>query len=152
MTVFLDAPQRFDNLAAIARTLDAFGFGRCLVHDPFRLVRARYGKARRRVAVGVSGGAFDRVAFERVGPGALAEAPGRVVVAVPDDEATALPAFAFRPDDTLVFGSESQGVSDAARAHADAFVTVPQRGGESLNLGVAVAVVLYEAVRQHAAP
>ena len=147
MTVFLDAPQRFENLCAIARTLDAFGLDRCLVHDPFGLVRERYGKARRRVAVGVSGGAFDRVAFERVDLGRLAEAPGRVVVTAPDG-ATPLPSFAFRPDDVVVFGSESRGVSPEARALADAAVAVPQRGGESLNLGVAVGVVLYEADRQ----
>lgn len=44
----------------------------------------------------------------------------------------------------LVFGSESRGISDAARAGADAAFLVPMRGfTQSLNLSVTVAATLY---------
>jgi len=57
----------------------------------------------------------------------------------------------YREDDVLVFGSESQGLPPAIRvAHADALFGIPLASEHvrSLNLATAVAVVLYEALRQ----
>ena len=53
----------------------------------------------------------------------------------------------------FVFGNEMRGVSDAAIAGADGTVHIPMQGMvESLNISVACAVTLYEAMRQrHAA-
>ena len=52
----------------------------------------------------------------------------------------------------LVFGSESLGISDEALAFADEIIQIPMVGMvRSLNLSVAVAVVLYEAFKQRAA-
>ena len=52
----------------------------------------------------------------------------------------------------LVFGSESEGISDACLALADKAVRIPMLGMvQSLNLSVSVAVILYEALRQRAA-
>ncbi len=52
----------------------------------------------------------------------------------------------------LVFGSESDGISDEALAFADRVVRIPMVGMvQSLNLSVSVAVVLYEAFRQRQA-
>jgi tRNA (guanosine-2'-O-)-methyltransferase len=49
----------------------------------------------------------------------------------------------------LVFGSESEGISDQALAFADKVVRIPMLGMvQSLNLSVSVAVILYEALRQ----
>lgn len=49
----------------------------------------------------------------------------------------------------LVFGNEMCGVSDEAVASADATVFIPMQGMvESLNISVACAVSLYEAMRQ----
>jgi tRNA (cytidine/uridine-2'-O-)-methyltransferase len=57
--------------------------------------------------------------------------------------------FAFRPDDTLLLGRESAGVPDAVHGLADARVRVPVRPGlRSLNVAVAAAMVLGEALRQ----
>lgn len=53
----------------------------------------------------------------------------------------------------VVLGNEAHGVDPAVRAHADATVRVPIRGGaESLNLAAAAAVTLFEAVRAREAP
>ncbi|MFZ9871215.1 MAG: TrmH family RNA methyltransferase [Candidatus Kapaibacteriota bacterium] len=49
----------------------------------------------------------------------------------------------------LVFGNEHSGVSDEARALADGNFVIPQMGVvQSLNISVACAVSLYEALRQ----
>jgi tRNA (guanosine-2'-O-)-methyltransferase len=52
----------------------------------------------------------------------------------------------------LVFGSESEGISEEALAFADKVVRIPMLGMvQSLNLSVSVAVILYEALRQRSA-
>lgn len=52
----------------------------------------------------------------------------------------------------LVFGNEHRGVSDEALAGADASVVIPMMGMvQSLNISVACAVSLYEALRQRRA-
>lgn len=57
--------------------------------------------------------------------------------------------FAFRPDDLLLLGRESSGVPDEIHQAADARVRIPlQPGLRSLNIAVAAAVVLGEALRQ----
>ncbi len=49
----------------------------------------------------------------------------------------------------LVFGNEMRGVSDEARDEADGTLVIPMMGMvQSLNISVACAVVLYEALRQ----
>jgi tRNA (guanosine-2'-O-)-methyltransferase len=49
----------------------------------------------------------------------------------------------------IAFGNEMRGLSDAARDQADECVAIPMMGMvESLNISVACAVVLYEALRQ----
>lgn len=58
-------------------------------------------------------------------------------------------AFHYAPSDTLLLGRESAGVPDAVHARADARVLVPMRPGlRSLNIAVAAAIVLGEALRQ----
>ena len=60
----------------------------------------------------------------------------------------------YRPDDFLVFGSESRGLPAAIRtAQAEATFGIPVASEHvrSLNLATAVAIVLYEALRQQGA-
>jgi tRNA (cytidine/uridine-2'-O-)-methyltransferase len=74
---------------------------------------------------------------------------GRRLVLVETDGAQRLTDFRFRPDDTLVLGRESSGAGEDARAAAHASVFIPIRPGlRSLNLAVATAIVLAEALRQ----
>ena len=57
--------------------------------------------------------------------------------------------FAFRDDDTLLLGQESVGVPDAVHAAADARIKVPMAAGmRSINVAMAAALVLGEALRQ----
>ncbi|HEY2799575.1 MAG TPA: tRNA (cytidine(34)-2'-O)-methyltransferase [Chthoniobacterales bacterium] len=58
---------------------------------------------------------------------------------------------AFRPGDFLVFGRETKGLPEPLlQAHPDRLLTIPMHGTRSLNLATAVAIVLFEAVRQQA--
>ena len=57
--------------------------------------------------------------------------------------------FRFARDDTLLLGRETAGVPDSVRAVADASVRIPMRSDlRSLNIAVAAAMVLGEALRQ----
>jgi tRNA (cytidine/uridine-2'-O-)-methyltransferase len=64
--------------------------------------------------------------------------------------------FAFREDDWLLFGRETDGLPEGVLAAADVGLTIPMArsrhhpggGVRSLNLASAAAVVLFEALRQ----
>jgi tRNA G18 (ribose-2'-O)-methylase SpoU len=151
--VFLHAPQDFRNLCAIARTLEVLGHARCYVFDPYRLIRERYGKSRARELRDVSGGAFHKLHWERVeDPAAFVTAfTGRVVATVAASDAVPLTAFSFLSDDLLVFGGESRGLPTELVSTCDATVTIPSKGQtQSLNLAIALGVVVFEAERQGA--
>ena len=79
-----------------------------------------------------------------------ATVPGRLVL-LTTRAATAYTEAAFRPSDTLMVGRESAGVPDAVHEAADLRVRVPMRPGlRSLNVALAAAMVLGEALRQTA--
>ena len=57
--------------------------------------------------------------------------------------------YTFRPEDVLLFGRESAGAPEEVHAAADARLRIPMRPGlRSLNVAVAAAMVLGEALRQ----
>ncbi len=60
---------------------------------------------------------------------------------------------AFQPGDFLVFGRETKGLPETLlQTRADQLLTIPMQGTRSLNLATAVAIVLFEAMRQQACP
>lgn len=55
----------------------------------------------------------------------------------------------FERGDFLVFGRETKGLPESLlEANRDSCITIPMRGTRSLNLATAVAIVLFEALRQ----
>lgn len=77
--------------------------------------------------------------------------PGRLLLFAARPPGPAYTRIHFRADDLLVFGSESRGLPQAIRAaHPDAIHTIPVHSPHvrSLNLANAVAIVLYEGLRQ----
>lgn len=55
----------------------------------------------------------------------------------------------FHENDFLVFGRETKGLPEHLLAsNLESCITIPMRGTRSLNLATAVAIVLFEAVRQ----
>ena len=57
----------------------------------------------------------------------------------------------FKKGDHILFGAETRGIDEKVLlAHPEQCITIPMGGkGRSLNLGVSVGVVLYDAVRQN---
>ena len=149
--VFLYAPQDFRNLCLLARTLEAFGCLECGVFDPHGLVREKYGRARTRELRVVSAGAFEKIRWTRVDEPErfFAECGGRVIMTVADPAATPLSKHPFARTDLLVFGPEGRGLPADVVASGALAVTIPLAGvTKSLNLVVAVGIVLFEVQRQ----
>lgn len=77
-----------------------------------------------------------------------APSPGRLVLLASRGERR-YAEFAFRPDDTLILGRESAGAPDFVHDAADARIRIPMApGARSLNVAVAAAIVLAEALRR----
>ena len=77
------------------------------------------------------------------------EASSHRLVLLTSSASQSLGEFRFEPDDTLLLGRESAGVPEAVHDRADARVRIPMRSGmRSLNIAVAAAVALGEALRQ----
>jgi tRNA (cytidine/uridine-2'-O-)-methyltransferase len=93
---------------------------------------------------------FDRVAIARHADWAAfrAATPGRLVLltsrgSVPIDDVT------FDSGDVILMGSESAGAPPHVHAAADLRIRIPMAPGlRSLNVSVAAAVTLFEALRQ----
>ena len=78
----------------------------------------------------------------------LASKPPRLVLLTTKAE-RAYTDFAFAPTDTLLFGRESAGVPREVSEHAEVRLKIPlAQGMRSLNVAVAAAMVLGEALRQ----
>jgi tRNA (cytidine/uridine-2'-O-)-methyltransferase len=85
-------------------------------------------------------------AFERA---RLAGLPRARLVVMTTKAALPYTAFAFQPGDILLAGRESAGLPDEVQAAADARIRVPMRTGlRSLNVAVATAMIVGEAIRQ----
>lgn len=77
--------------------------------------------------------------------------PGRLVL-LTTRAAAPYTGFAFRPDDQIMVGRESAGVPDDVHDAADARLLIPMKPpARSLNVAIAAAMVLGEALRQTAA-
>lgn len=154
MEVFLYAPELFENLCMMARTLEVFGFGQCHVYDPHRIVRERYGKSYSRKLAAVSAGAFSKIAWQLVEGDPLeflGSREGRCVATVPRQSATSLHHFRFRRSDLMVIGPEGKGLEAPVLDACQERITIPQAGlTESLNVAVAAGIVLAEFQRQEA--
>ncbi len=83
-------------------------------------------------------------------------AQGGRLVALSSQAETDYTQFRFRSGDWLLFGRETDGLPNALQASAEARLRIPMArsahtgdgGVRSLNLSVAVGIVLFEALRQ----
>jgi tRNA (guanosine-2'-O-)-methyltransferase len=145
LTVYMDAVNKSHNVSAIIRTADAVG-----IH---RLHALTTGGALRRHHM-IAGGAKHYVALTLHGStaGALAalRAGGwRLVAAHAGAGARDYRDVDYTAKVALMVGAELVGLSDAALASADERVAIPMHGlGTSLNVSVAVGIMLLEAERQ----
>ncbi len=78
----------------------------------------------------------------------LSAGSGRLVLLTTKGD-TRYTDFSFRPDDNILLGRESAGAPEAVHAAADARLHIPMRAGaRSINVALAAAMVLSEALRQ----
>jgi tRNA (cytidine/uridine-2'-O-)-methyltransferase len=143
MRLALFQPDIPGNVGAILRTAACFGVAVDLIEplgfvwDDKRVKRAGMDYA-------------DRVSVARHAdwPAFRAATPGRLVLLTAHGD-TRLHALAFAPGDVLLMGSESAGAPPHVHAEAAATVRIPIAPGlRSLNVSVAAAVALAEALRQ----
>lgn len=79
----------------------------------------------------------------------IREKYGRILATHLAEQAEPLYSLDLTQPAALLFGNERDGVSEAALAYADGNFIIPQMGmAKSLNISVACAVTLYEALRQ----
>jgi 23S rRNA (guanosine2251-2'-O)-methyltransferase len=77
---------------------------------------------------------------------------GLWVIGTSDDAEQSLYDVDFKGPVALVLGAEGKGMRQLTRKHCDQLIHIPMQGGvESLNVSVASAVCLYEALRQRRA-
>lgn len=94
---------------------------------------------------------IDRLAYRRhSGWEAFDEGlQGRRLILLSTSGAVPYCDFAYRADDVLLVGRESAGVPEEVHTRADARVIIPMQPGlRSLNVALAAAMVLSEALRQ----
>ncbi len=94
---------------------------------------------------------IDHVSWQRYeswGKYQQTKSPGRLIL-LSSKASISYVDFAFRSDDSLLLGQESAGVPELVRDVCDAAVTIPLSPGlRSLNVALAAAIVLAEALRQ----
>jgi tRNA G18 (ribose-2'-O)-methylase SpoU len=167
ITVILDNVRSLYNVGAVMRVCDGAGVRRLIAcgitpfpslgrEDPRRgPIAARADRELRKTALA----AYDHVAVMHHATATTAiaalRAEGATIVAVensPDSlDLWSSPALDARPL-ALLFGHETDGLSDDTLATADHVIHLPMLGaGKSLNVATAAAVVLYEVVRRQSA-
>ena len=148
LTVFLDAVNKAQNLTSIIRTADAVGIQQLhasTVGDTMRLHHMITGGAKHWVAVTLH-------RSTRAGLAALRSEGWRLVAAHGGAGTRDYREVDYTAKVALIVGPEAVGLSDGARAEADDHVAIPMHGiGTSLNVTVAVGVILAEAERQRLA-
>jgi tRNA (guanosine-2'-O-)-methyltransferase len=148
LTVFTESLNKPRNFSAIVRTCDAVGI------NEMHAVPGEEGLA---IHWKTSQGAEKWMqirAHESLHSGCryLQERGFQLIAAHLSDSATDYRELDYTRPTALLVGSELFGVSEAALAEADQQVMIPMLGvTQSLNVSVACAIVLYEAMRQRQA-
>jgi tRNA G18 (ribose-2'-O)-methylase SpoU len=147
LLVAVDALANAENLGVLVRNCGAFGVHALLVGEtsssPFlrRSVRSSMGIIFSLPVVEPPSLAQTLADLQRRGV--------HCVAAHPHAEQTTLAKAEFTGDCCIVFGSEGLGLSPAVLQACGQAVAIPMRSGvDSLNVGSASAVFLYEAARQ----
>lgn len=145
LIVIVEGVEKPGNLGAVLRTADGAGADLVVAADPRtdlfnpNAIRASLGTI------------FSLPVVVATSTETIAWLAGRgirslaAVVDAPTDYATA----DLRGSVAIVFGSEADGLSEAWRTAGVQPISIPMRGiADSLNVSIAAAIVLYEAVRQ----
>ena len=146
VVIALFEPDIAQNAGAIMRTCACLGADAAIIEPAgFRMGDSRFRRAGMDYVEAVSIDIHDSWAkFEAWRAGS-----GRRLVLLTTAGQINLWDFAFRQGDVLLMGRESSGVPPAVRAAADVALRIPIRPPlRSLNVSVAAAIALAEALRQ----
>lgn len=145
LTVVMDNVHKPHNLAAIARTCDATGVYHLHAYSPetkLRLTQNAAGGVRRWVKVH-----RHQNRAEIIEP--LLQQNMQIVATALDDNAVDFKQIDYTKPTAIVVGAEMDGISEEMLKIATHKITIPQIGMvQSLNVSVATALVLYEAMEQ----
>ena len=142
----LDGVQDPHNLGACLRTADACG-GLAVIVPRDRA--AQLTPTVRKVAAGAAETTPVVAVTNLVRSLKLLKEAGLWIVGADADAAKPARAVDLRGPIVLVLGAEGTGLRHLTRQNCDFLVSLPQRGAvESLNVSVAAAMLLYEALRQ----
>ena len=145
LTVLLEDVQKPHNLAAIARTCDAVGIDE--VHavtaiKGLRLSQMAAGGIRRWITLNKY--SSIEAAFKN-----LKSQNMQLVVTHLSEDTVDYKEIDYTKPTAIIAGSEYEGVSDYAIENADYCISIPMLGMvQSLNVSVAMSVILYEALNQ----
>lgn len=147
LTVVLENVQDPHNISAVMRTCDAVGIQEIYVLNNKIPRHKKWGaKSSSSAAKWLTIHQFSDIA-ECVA--ALRQKYDKIYTTHLAADAVSLYEINFTGSVALVFGNEHEGVSDEIRALADGNFIIPQVGIiKSLNISVACAVSIYEAMRQ----
>ena len=139
-------PDIAQNTGAMMRTCACLGVDAAIIEPAgFRINDSRF----RRAAMDYTTALTIESHNSWVSFAAWRGARGRRLVLLTTKGETCLWDFAFREMDIILVGRESSGVPEAVRASADVRLRIPiQPRLRSLNVGVAAAIAMTEALRQ----
>ncbi len=145
LTVVADEIHKGRNMAAIVRTCDAVGVPKIYAVAP----EAGY-HPYRGTALGTTKWVDVELCPTLATPLEDLKSQGfQIVSTALEPSACDYREVDFTQPTALVMGNEKVGISDTARAMTDVFVTIPMVGMvESLNVSVAAAIILNEALEQ----
>ena len=145
LTVLLEDVQKPHNLAAIARTCDAVAINEIHAVSEIRGLRlSQMAAGGIRKWVDLKKYKTTEQAFK-----VLKEKHMQIVVTHLSDNTIDYKEIDYTKPTAIVAGSEYEGVSDYAIEHADHCISIPMLGMvQSLNVSVAMSIILYEAQQQ----
>lgn len=147
LTVVMENVQDPHNISAVMRTCDAVGIQDIYILNTMIPRHKKFGtKSSSSALKWLTIHQFDdaQKCFEE-----LRKHYQKIVTTHLSTDAISLYEIDFTQSVALVFGNEHSGVSDEVRALADGNFIIPQMGIiQSLNISVACAVSIYEALRQ----
>ncbi len=147
LRVFLEKVHKPHNLSAILRSCDAVGINKAHAVLPDEMYRVN-----RRHSAG--NGQWVDVQIHDDSVEAIKQLQGEgftVYAANLTDDAVCYTSVDYTKPSVILLGTEKYGVSAEASAAVDQNIVIPMMGmGQSLNVSVAAAVILYEAQRQRA--
>ena len=147
LTVVLENVHDPHNVSAVLRSCDAVGV--LTAHLVYTIEEPPAAFARTTSASAAKWVGTRRHASIDACYGTLRRAGFKILATAVEEGSDDLYAVDFLEPTAIVFGNEMRGVSDLARERADGPISIPMMGMvQSLNISVACAVVLYEALWQ----